>query len=320
MLKKLTKLTSLMMLLTVLLMVYGCGDDDDDGTEPQMSEFEMLAEHIQDYVMGTAPKIVSAATVYANVTGDPDYYTILDLRSATDFAAGHIAGATNIALGDIMDADISMDTPVLCVCYTGQSAGHACIALNLLGYDAYSLKFGMSSWHSDFDKWTANVGDAYVGFRETTAHAKTTEYDYPALSTGGESGDEILLVRADEVLEDGFQGIGAADVTADPDSYFILNYFSEADYDDPGHLTGAYQFTPNGSLSLDTELHYVPDDMPVVVYCWTGQMSSQVTFYLNLLGYEAYSLKFGVNGMWYSDLTSSKWSEDEIMDYPPDSL
>jgi rhodanese-related sulfurtransferase len=216
--------------------------------------------------------------------------------------------------------NISMDKPVLCVCYTGQSAGHANILLNLLGYESYSLKFGMSSWHSDFDKWSGNIGDAFAGYRETTAHEKTETYDYPSLETGEETGEEVLRARAAAVLGDGFAGISAADVVADMDNYYILNYFSEADYNDPGHLTGAYQYTPKASLSMDADLSYLPDDMPIVVYCWTGQTSSQIALYLNLLGYESLSLKFGVNGMWYSDLAEDdpKWSEDQIMDYPYD--
>ena len=50
----------------------------------------------------------------------------------------------------------------------------------------------------------------------------------------------------------------------------------------------------NGSNEMKTErLCYdhkkrsVFTDMPIVVYCWTGQHSSQVTAYLNMLGYEA---------------------------------
>jgi hypothetical protein len=37
------------------------------------------------------------------------------------------------------------------LCYTGQTAGQATAALNMLGYQAYSLLFGMSSWTTDPD-------------------------------------------------------------------------------------------------------------------------------------------------------------------------
>ena len=103
------------------------------------------------------------------------------------------------------------------------------------------------------------------------------------------------------------------------DNYFIINYFSADDYHGlgaaPGHLDGAIQFTPGASLGMDEMLEYVPTDKPVIVYCWTGQTSSQMTAYLNMLGYEAYSLKFGSNNMWYDELTGHKWVDPEA-DYP----
>ena len=46
-----------------------------------------------------------------------------------------------------------------------------------------------------------------------------------------------------------------------------------------------------------------------MVYCWTGQTASQVVAYLNMLGYDAYSLKFSSNALWYNSLTAHKWSE-----------
>jgi hypothetical protein len=46
-------------------------------------------------------------------------------------------------------ATIPPDKDVVVLCYTGQTAGQATAALNMLGYEAYSLLFGMSSWTTD---------------------------------------------------------------------------------------------------------------------------------------------------------------------------
>jgi hypothetical protein len=48
-------------------------------------------------------------------------------------------------------ATIPPDKDVVVVCYTGQTAGQATAGLNMLGYDAYALLFGMSSWTTDPD-------------------------------------------------------------------------------------------------------------------------------------------------------------------------
>ena len=48
-------------------------------------------------------------------------------------------------------AAIPPDQEVVVVCYTGQTAGQVTAVLNMLGYEASSLLFGMSSWTSDPD-------------------------------------------------------------------------------------------------------------------------------------------------------------------------
>jgi rhodanese-related sulfurtransferase len=116
------------------------------------------------------------------------------------------------------------------------------------------------------------------------------------------------------MLAGGFQAIAYSDIMDNLSEYFVLNYHAREDYIGegssgvPGHIPGAYQFTPYQSLSYEQMLGMIPTDMPVVVYCWTGQHSSQIAAYLNMLGYEAYSLKFGSNALFYDQLTAHKWT------------
>jgi len=53
----------------------------------------------------------------------------------------------------------------------------------------------------------------------------------------------------------------------------------------------------------------VPTDEKIAVYCFTGQTSAHMTALLRLLGYEAYSVTFGVNGFSYDQMTGGKYSE-----------
>jgi rhodanese-related sulfurtransferase len=46
---------------------------------------------------------------------------------------------------------IDPDSPVYVYCYTGHSAAQSAALLQILGYDAYSVKFGMCGWSSDPD-------------------------------------------------------------------------------------------------------------------------------------------------------------------------
>jgi rhodanese-related sulfurtransferase len=105
---------------------------------------------ILEAVKAVSPKYILASDLNLKIAEDEDM-TIISCRSATDYAAGHIPGAINIGIADLIDNldKIDPDSPVYVYCYTGHTAGQAASLLNLLGYDAYSVKFGMCSWSSD---------------------------------------------------------------------------------------------------------------------------------------------------------------------------
>ena len=48
-----------------------------------------------------------------------------------------------------------------------------------------------------------------------------------------------------------------------------------------------------------------------MTYCYTGQTSAVVTAYLRVLGYDAYSLTFGMNGIWNENpaWVLNKWND-----------
>ena len=105
---------------------------------------------IEAAVETVSPKYITAADLNINIAEDEDM-TIISIRSADDYANAHIPGAINLGLSSLVDnlSKIDPDVPVYVYCYTGHSAAQAVALLNLLGYDAYSLKFGMCSWSSD---------------------------------------------------------------------------------------------------------------------------------------------------------------------------
>jgi rhodanese-related sulfurtransferase len=90
-----------------------------------------------------------------------DFY-LLDIRKPADYAAGHIAGAVNVQFGKVADpatlAALPTDKPILVICYTGHTASVANAVLGVLGYDAWTLRFGMVSWKAanSVGVWTPN--------------------------------------------------------------------------------------------------------------------------------------------------------------------
>ncbi len=295
------------------LFTVSCKKDNDD--EPQKSKFEILESYLVDNNMDLSDILSGWIIPAVDVNENESNYYIMDIRSETDYNTGHITGAVNSTLGTIVSDAGNAEKPILVVCKTGQSAGHAVIALRLSGYsDAKVLKFGMSGWHSDFDNWTANCTDIGIGHTNwvSTGTATVSGYDDPTITTEKTSGAEILVERV-AAMTSAFNAVDATTVLTTPDDYFINLFWDEADVTKYGHIAGAYRIKP---LTLeDLEYNNLNPTKTIVTYCWTGQTSSMVTAYLTVLGYNAKSLKFGVNAMIHSELEFGKWTEDTPGDY-----
>ena len=112
---------------------------------------------------------------------------LLSVRGANDYTLGHIPGAVQISAGVLLEtanlAQLPEDKQIVVYCYTGQGAGHVSAILNIIGYDAISLKFGMCSW-------TDNSTMATKCFSESSAG------NYK-VSTGADPGDWATAAPAD---------------------------------------------------------------------------------------------------------------------------
>jgi rhodanese-related sulfurtransferase len=311
----------------------GPGDYAFEGVQPvEKAEFDILVEYLEgeggDYINAGAPKVVNAADVVAEGL---ENWVILDIRDkdkygpdgngdwtmgangTADFEEGHIPGAVSVAWNAVVtyaEENLTKEDKILVVCYTGQQAGQAVVILNLLGYDAYSLKWGMSAWNEVFDLWTANTGNDYAGqFTTDPDEGKNDPGDYPLLETGKTTGEEILRARIDAFNADNkVRIVTPADFFAAIDDYYVINYWPEAEYLDPGHIVGSHQYTPLSSLHTAADLATLPTDQPIAVYCYSGQHGAQVATWLTLLGYDAWDVKFGTNVMIYDQMTKKQWT------------
>ena len=290
-----------------LALFMGCSEDDDDNpTGPEgPSLLEEMAGVGDTYLTGGI-KIIAADALYTDITGGTVNLFMIDFRSGTDYAtAGHIQNAVNWSIANLPDnlAQIPSGAKVICICYSGQTSGWACSFLRMKGYDAYSLKWGMCGWTADpavnLNKWTNVVPNG--GTLETDAHAWTTEYDFPELVCSAEVVGEAITEECNEDFDAGLKTISANDLYANlnngnaADDPFLCCYWVEAPYN-AGHIPGSYRFEP-GSLGYEENLKYLPPNKQIVVYCYTGQTSAQVCIYLRMLGYDAYSLLFGMNAV-----------------------
>jgi len=314
-------------LLTPLLFLTSCdrGDDILDGTTGTPS-FSLMKDYMVSNSLDINNIIAGPGDIVKFVAGAPDEtdladflekYYIVDIRNSTDYVNGHIQGAVNVAFEDILtEAPNAGSKPILLVCYTGQTACYGTALLRLYGYSyTQALKWGMSGWNpTTAGSWnnaiTANPADGHANWSYSDAPPNDLFLD-PTISSLSTQGLDILKSRVEQVVADGFITVTGSDVLNLPNDYFVNNYFSTDDYDDFGHIDNAYRIKEelllvgNGYQALD------PDpSAKVVSYCYTGQTSAVLTAWLRVLGYDAYSLTFGMNGLYNSNdaWTTNKWS------------
>jgi rhodanese-related sulfurtransferase len=264
-------------------------------TVVEKSEFDVVKAAVAAYLTSPASNMKASDLHMAIAEGDAPY--IVSLRSAADYAKGHIPGAVNIAFGEL--STLPKDKEILVYCYTGQSASFAAAVLGVLGYDVVNLLHGMSSWSDDPDVYVSRFDPAtgQGNFAvETTANAGGS-YAMPALSnTASNSDSEIVLAAAKTVSP---KYITAADLNmkiAEGEEMTVIDMRAADNYA-AGHIPGAINF---GLTALIDNLAKINPDAPVYVYCYTGHTAAQAAALLQMLGYDAYSVKFGMCG-WSSD-------------------
>ena len=298
------------MAILPLLFVMSCKDDDP---VPADGKFAELSTYLQDNSLDLNNIldgwITAAPGTVEEVPAFIDQYHIFDIRKADVYAAGHIEGAVNSSLGTIVADAAAVTKPILVVCYSGQSAAHAVVALRLSGHPtAKTLKWGMSGWTSNNDSWsgsTSNFASTSSNWTKPASPATSPGFDYPEISSTA-TGAELLAERVSAMTTNGFKGVPSATVVENPGAYFINNYWAASDNELYGHITGAIR---NNTHTLANDgFKDLDPSKTIVTYCWTGQTSSMITAYLNVLGYDALSLKNGSNSMIYDELQGHKWS------------
>ena len=314
------------LMLVALPLLAACGGDDDETqptatetqptatetqpiatetqpiateTEPaEVSEFDVIQAAVADYCASGASYITNAALNDLIAAGDAP--TIVSLRSEEAYNVGHIPGAVHMAFGNL--TTLPIDEEVVVYCFTGQTAGFATAMLNVLGYEASSLLHGMSSWTTDPEIYISrfDADSAQSDFMvETEANEATETYAYPAVDNTTSSDDtEILQAAAENVSAAYITASDLNDMIAD-EAPFIISMRSAEHYD-AGHIPGAVNI---GFGALADNLDKLPADETIVAYCYTGQTAAQATAMLQMLGYDAKSLKFGM----------CSWTQDEAV-------
>jgi rhodanese-related sulfurtransferase len=309
-----------------LFILNSCSNDT---TEPQVvNESATLIAYLEgaggDYINVTGNNLVPATEVKQNITADPSKYFVMDIRDTATYAKGHIAGSVNVQFKDILNYfkshDMTQYTKVYMVCFSGQSAAYATGLLRLSGYtNVFSMKFGMASWHADFSAtWKNGIGNGGQAFMKQDSVAKPAIGNLPVLTTGKTTGKEILDARVAQLFSEGFPSIKQDVLIGSLANYFVMAYWSLADYKDPGHLDGAPCYVPKSDLKLSNYLKTIPTNKTCAIYCYTGHTAAYALAFLKVMGYDVKSISYGGNAMFYDAMVAkgkSAWKDTECLNY-----
>jgi rhodanese-related sulfurtransferase len=108
---------------------------------------------------------MTATQVHAVLEAKDPNYQVISVRESADYATGHIDGAINLVWSELAGQLNKLDPKktTIVYCYTGNIGGEEAMLLNLMGYEAYNMMSGMSSWNAD-----PAVG-GFVGFNPANA-------------------------------------------------------------------------------------------------------------------------------------------------------
>jgi rhodanese-related sulfurtransferase len=76
---------------------------------------------------------------------------VVDVRTESEYAAGHIAGSRHVPLAEMQSeaAGLDRERPLIVYCRSGERSGLAADAFAASGWDAHSIQGGLLQWADD---------------------------------------------------------------------------------------------------------------------------------------------------------------------------
>ncbi len=334
-------------ILFSFLLLFGFISCIDDNIAPPLTgdlnttaEILVYLESRSDFPNSyLAPALIDAEEVFANLNS----YLLIDIRPNDEFAAGHIENSLNISLDSLfnfVEMSFNSDYPkIIIISKNGQSSSYFTCLLRLAGFDnVYTMSFGMASWNEVFaDEWLNALGnDPEIAYYQNNENPKNdfsslpnVTFENPDASIKDRVNQRIRKIILQGFVEDihyrRYLTIFAYDYLVCYGSTGLLYY---ARGTGPlaylGHHERAifYQADPMYELRSTEFLQTLPNNREVFIYDGTGELSGCMTAYLQLLGYDAKTLLFGANQLFYDrmieypELMSFAFSSSRIKNYP----
>jgi rhodanese-related sulfurtransferase len=332
------------LILSVILFANSCIEDNIEppftGELNTTAELLVYLESQTDFPNNSlAPAIVDAEEVNANLNS----YLLVDIRSNDEFIAGHIENSLNVGLDTLYDFIEEKFNDgylkIILVSKNGQSSAYFTSLLRLAGFNnVYTMSFGLASWNAFFaDEWLSMLGnDPEVAFYTNEDKPKNNFTPLPEIifENPQASYKERVKSRIKTIISQGFleEVHFRKALTVYPSDYLIcygkstLLYFARriGPLAELGHNENAifYNANPLFELRSTESLQTLPGNKTIFIYDGTGELSACMAAYLRVLGYDAQTLLFGANQLFYSrmigdpELMEFVFSSARIKNYP----
>lgn len=217
-------------------------------------------------------------------------------------------------------ARLDSNKTVILYCYYGHGSMISLSILSLLGYRAHSLDFGMMDWNRNAlvkDPWD-QAADYQV---ETTVNRPKELYPTPVIASDKTDVKSIIKEMASKYLSgEGSPIIRSADVKALIDNweqkkveYQIIDVRPRKDYE-RGHVPKAINI-PWKEIAEIENLRSLDPHRTVITCSDNGQIGQVAATVLNLLGYHAVNMLFGMMD-WNQTHVDSLNLWDGVASYP----
>ena len=332
------------LLFSTTLAVVGCGEEEEDTTAGETATTDtvadsetMLADRIIQVMASTettgeyAGNAIKAEDLDA-MMADPaemENVTLVDIRQQEAYDKGHIEGAINIPYLEWASMENMMMFPegnkIIVICYSGNTAAQAVMGMRILGHDAAALAGGMESWEAGKAQGTISAlqsaNNEVVMDEPMQEAAPAPDASWEPLTE--EEHNELMMPVDDyfsNMTEGGVNVITAADLKAkidsgEADSMTLLDIRTPEDFTSIGHIDGAINI-PFKAVAVPDNLDMLSKDKQIVVICSSGNPSAQTVTALNLLGYDAKVLKYGMMGWTQTPDTADTIAYLSAANYP----
>lgn len=279
------------------------------------TQLEIVREAVDAWLSKRTKTEITAEELFNLITDDKPMNDpfIVDLRYLDSalpdvYVKAHIPGAVNIPWRNIFKREnlvkLPIDRMIVVYCYNGHIGSQIAPVLNLLGFDAKYLKWGFTSYACDKEKTQGDYTekeDCQAYPMETATRSSDVSYPLPMVRvTGSTKPLEVVRVAANAWVSSNNPGEMSNEElfeymsSSNPDhEAFILDARNREDYL-KGHIRGAInipirQFTKRETLKM------LPPDKQIVVCGYIGgDIAGEATAILNVLGYKAINLKWGM--------------------------